>query len=476
MNTCGTEVKVQSVEDYLDNSQIRKDHLKMMIVAGVGFFVDAYDLFIIGTAISLIAPLWKLNNVEIGLLGSIALVGALIGSIAFGILADKFGRKKIYGTEAVLMALGAFLSAFSPTFLWLIISRFIIGVGIGGNYPLTAVIMSEYSNKKDRGKLVSLVFSMQALGLIAGPLVALGLVNSNLPVDLSWRLMLGIGAIPALAVIYSRRRTPESPRYASQVLKNTEIAYQSVNKFGNTEINIQSSEIVKSVETNFHVIHRKVRTDFKSFFTSKKYMITLFGTAGSWFLIDYAYYGNTISTPIVLNSISSNMTVESKVLYTFLIFIIFALPGYILSIFLIDKIGRKSIQLFGFMIMGLSFLALGIIHGIEKSASMFFIFYGISYFFTEFGPNVTTFVMPSELFPTKYRATGHGISSGIGKLGAFSGTFMLPILNSTIGLNGIFVIVSVFSFLGIMTTLVLQEPKGKSLEKINEMIVSTPIR
>ncbi len=457
--------KMKNVEDYLDNVQLSKHHFKAMFVSGMGFFTDAYDLFIIGIAISLIAPLWKLDNAQIGMLGSISLVSALIGAVVFGRIADRFGRKTVYGVEAMIMAAGAILSAFSPDFIWLLLSRFLLGIGIGGDYPVSAVIMSEYSNKKDRGKLVSLVFSMQALGLIAGPLIALGLLGLNINQDLSWRLMLGIGAIPALMVIYLRRQIPESPRFTSQVLGNTQKAAEAASKFTGQNVNL------KIEEPSY-----KKHSNLMNFFKNKNLMITLFGTAGSWFLIDYAYYGNTISTPIVLNSISSNMTVESKVLYTFLIFIIFALPGYILSIFLIDKIGRKSIQLFGFMIMGLSFLALGIIPGIEKSASMFFIFYGISYFFTEFGPNVTTFVMPSELFPTKYRATGHGISSGIGKLGAFSGTFMLPILNSTIGLNGIFVIVSVFSFLGIMTTLVLQEPKGKSLEKINEMIVSTPIR
>ncbi|MCW1300852.1 MAG: MFS transporter [Candidatus Parvarchaeota archaeon] len=464
---------MQSVEDYLDSSQIKKEHLKIMIVGGIGFFVDAYDLFIIGIAVALIAPLWKLNNIEIGLLGSIALISALIGSFIFGILADKFGRKRIYGTEAILMALGALLSAFSPNFLWLLISRFIIGLGIGGNYPLTAVIMSEYSNKKDRGKLVSLVFSMQALGLIAGPLVALSLIKFNLPVNFSWRLMLGIGAIPALTVIYSRRKTPESPRYASQVLKNTHMAFQSVHTL-DKKINIQSTkiEIVSNVETHLHVQRKRVKTDLKSFFTNKKYMLTLFGTAGSWFLIDYAYYGNTISTPILLNSISSTMTLETKTLYTLLIFLVFAFPGYVLSILLMDKLGRRSIQLTGFIIMGISFLLLGIFPEIEKQIGLFLVIYGLSYLFTEFGPNTTTFVMPSELFPTKYRATGHGISSGIGKLGAFVGTFMLPILNPIIGLNGIFIIVSILSFMGIVTTFVLPETKDKSLENINEEITN----
>ena len=79
-----------------------------------------------------------------------------------------------------------------------------LGLGIGGDYPVSAVFMSEYSNRQDRGRLVGLVFSMQALGLIVGPLVALLLLSSGIGDDLTWRLLLGLGAIPAAAVVYLR--------------------------------------------------------------------------------------------------------------------------------------------------------------------------------------------------------------------------------------------------------------------------------
>ncbi len=451
---------MKKVEDYLDNAELGRHHFKAMFVSGMGFFTDSYDLFIIGIAISLITPLWRLNNIETGLLGSISLISALIGAFIFGRIADRWGRKKVYGVEAMIMTVGALLSAFSPNFTWLILSRFILGVGIGGDYPVSAVIMSEYSNKKDRGKLVSLVFSMQALGLIAGPLVAVGLISANIPTDLSWRLMLGIGAIPALMVIYLRRKIPESPRYTAQVLGDREKATKAANEFMSKDVD---QKIGFSVEKS-----EKKRNNLMGFIANKKYMLTLLGTAGSWFLLDYAYYGNTISTPIIMNAIASASTLETKVLNTLLIFLIFALPGYILSILLIDKIGRKSIQLIGFGVMGISFLILGLVHGIDQNIPLFLGLYGLSYLFTEFGPNTTTFVMPSELFPTEYRTTGHGFSAGIGKLGAFIGVFLFPITTDTFGLNGTFIVVAIVAFAGILTTLLLSEPKGESLETISD--------
>ena len=89
--------------------------------------------------------------------------------------------------------------------------------------------------------------------------------------------------------------------------------------------------------------------------------------------------------------------------------------------------------------------------------------YGVSYFFTEFGPNMTTFVMPSELYPVTMRATGHGISAGIGKLGAFIGVFLFPLLNS-LGLRGTLLLTAGVAALGFALTLVLPEPAGRSLE------------
>jgi len=97
----------------------------------------------------------------------------------------------------------------------------------------------------------------------------------------------------------------------------------------------------------------------------------------------------------------------------------------------------------------------------------FLLVYGVSYFFTEFGPNMTTFVLPGELFPTRFRATGHGISAGIGKLGAFIGVFLFPILQSSLGLRGTLLLTAGVSGLGALLTLVLPEPAGLSLEEIS---------
>ncbi len=450
---------MENLEKYLDEAKLDKYHFKAMFVSGMGFFTDAYDLFIIGIALSILAPLWKLTPSQIGVIGSTSLVSAFIGSFIFGRIADKLGRKKVYGVEAIIMTVGALLSAVSPNFVWMVFSRFLLGVGIGGDYPVSAVIMSEYSNKKDRGKLVGLVFSMQALGLIVGPLVALLLISLSLPLDLSWRLMLAFGSVPSMMVIYLRRKIPESPRYTAQVMGDVENAAKAIESFSGVQV--KAKTVAKA---------DKRKATLKDFFTNKTYMLTLFGTAGSWFMLDYAYYGNTISTSFIINSISPHMTLLSKIWSSFLIFSIFALPGYIFAILFMDKLGRKTIQLLGFLIMGITFLIIGLFPEIKQNFTLFLTLYGVSYFFTEFGPNTTTFVIPSELFPTEYRATGHGFSAGIAKVGAFLGVLLFPMIIHSFGTSGTFVFVSLFAFAGMVITLTLPESKGKSLEKISEEI------
>src|SRR6266699_1657750 len=156
----------KSVLAALDDSDLSGFHLKAMITSGMGFFTDAYDLFIIGVVLAILTPIWHLSALEISLLGSTSLIAAALGAVIFGRLADHIGRHAIYGYTLIVLAIGALASAFAPGVIWLIVFRFILGLGIGGDYPLSATLLSEYANRRVRGKLVTMVFSMQGLGLV----------------------------------------------------------------------------------------------------------------------------------------------------------------------------------------------------------------------------------------------------------------------------------------------------------------------
>jgi MFS transporter, PHS family, inorganic phosphate transporter len=298
------------------------------------------------------------------------------------------------------------------------------------------------------------VFGTQALGLIAGPLIALALLGAGASENVAWRTMLALGAVPAAAVIYLRRRMPESPRYQVQVQGRAEEAASQLSQFTRGQVNGNGSG------------GRRDQMGLRAFLTNRRYLILLAGTAGTWFLLDYAYYGNTISTPQILGLISPGASTMTKIALQFAIFVVAAVPGYVLAIAGLDRIGHRRLQLTGFAMMALCFLIIGAVPGMTTMVAPFLLVYAVSYFFTEFGPNMTTFVMPSELYPVTMRATGHGISAGIGKFGAFIGVFLFPLLQTSLGLRGTLLLTAGVSVAGLALTLVLPEPAGRSLEDI----------
>ena len=444
----------RGVIEALDEAPLSRFHLRAVLTAGSGFFTDAYDLFIIGTVLALIKVEYHPSAVMIGLVGSTALLAAFVGSTVFGRIADLVGRKKVYGLEAAIMAVAAVGSALAPNLIWLIAWRFVLGIGIGGDYPVSAVLMSEYSNRKNRGRLVSMVFSMQALGLIAGPLVALVILGLGVNHDIAWRLMLGLGAIPALLVIYLRRTMPESPRYRVQVQGRAAEAALAMRRYTRGV-----------VDAGTEVAGRQIKLGLRQFLSNPRYLTLLLGTAGCWFMFDYAFYGNTISTPLILKAVVPHASLIADTVIALLIFTVAAAPGYLLAFLTVDRIGHRRLQFIGFTVMGLAFLALGVVPGLTTLLVPFLLVYGVSYFFTEFGPNTTTFLMASELFPVSARTTGHGISAGLAKMGAFVGTLTFPLVNGSLGLSGVMIIAAVTAGIGLLLTRLLPEPAGLSLDE-----------
>jgi MFS family permease len=201
---------------------------------------------------------------------------------------------------------------------------------------------------------------------------------------------------------------------------------------------------------------------------TSRYLKWLIGTAGAWFLLDIAYYGTTISSPLILKSLNPHSTLLTNMFYTLIIFVVAALPGYIVAALTIDRLGRKFIQWFGFAMMGLAYGLLFVAPVLTTITAAFLLVYGMSYFFTEFGPNVTTFVYPAEIFPVMIRTTAHGIAAGVGKIGAFIGAFAFPFLLANYNLPGAMAVAAVISLAGLLLTVfTLPEPNQRSLEEVS---------
>jgi MFS transporter, PHS family, inorganic phosphate transporter len=448
--------------DALDDAGVSRFQWKIMFVSGMGFFTDAYDLFVIGIVVYLLKTQWSLGTSEVSWLNSATLLASAVGAIIFGRIADMLGRKRIYGYEVLILAIGAIASAFAPNYAFLLVCRVILGIGIGGDYPVSATIMSEYSGKQSRGRMVGLVFAMQGAGLIIGPLIASILLASGMSGNLTWRILLGLGAIPGLAVFYLRRQIHETPRFAAAggATEEAQAAIAAATGTGPAPVNAGESAARHP---------QSALEGFRILASNQRMLLWLIGTAGAWALLDFCYYGNTISSPEILALLNPHASELHNVLIQLSIFAVFAVPGYFVAILLLDRTGRRNIQVYGFAMMALMFLLIGLIPSVTVTAAPFILLYGVSYFFTEFGPNTTTFIYPAEIFPVEVRTTGHGISAAAGKLGAFLGAFLFPdFLAASMGIRGAEIISGVVAVVGVVLTVaLLPEPKGKSLEELS---------
>ncbi|KIK56555.1 hypothetical protein GYMLUDRAFT_204732 [Collybiopsis luxurians FD-317 M1] len=493
----------------VDNAHFGLFHVRLCVVAGIGFFTDAYDIFAISIASTMLGsiygassdsnPLRRLNsNQDLGIKVS-TLVGTLVGQLIFGWLADHVGRKKTYGLELVLIIFTTFTQAIAgngpavSVIGALILWRFLMGIGVGGDYPISAVISSEFANVENRGRLMLAVFSSQGWGQLAASIVAVvvtaafkdSMITNPDTVDYAWRILIGVGCIPGVIALYFRLTVPETPRFTLDIDRNIQQACRDLEKlFSLTEPANPTSD--SNPEAEVGVGSWK---DFKAHFSQWKNMKVLISTAYSWFALDIAFYGLNLNTPIILSAIgygkSNSGGTYSESLYqnlkdastgNLILTVAGLIPGYGLCFLLIDRWGRKPIQLLGFCVLTVLYIGMGFGYNSlkTKSKAAFFALYCIAGFFQSFGPNSTTFIIPAEIgadvFPTRYRSTVHGISAASGKLGAIIAECGFAQIKAQHGeseafLGHILEICAFFMLTGIFSTLLVPETKGRSLDE-----------
>ncbi|KAK9945104.1 hypothetical protein M0R45_010635 [Rubus argutus] len=335
--------------------------------------------------------------------------------------------------------------------------------------------MSEYANKKTRGAFIAAVFACKGLGFwqegysqlfssvafkakFDAPAYEVNALASTVPqADYLWRIIVMVGAIPAAMTYYWRMKMPETARYTALVAKNAKQAASDMSK-----------EFMRR-----HGLH-------------------LLGTTSTWFLLDIAFYSQNLFQKDIFSAIgwippAKTMSAIEEVYKIAraqtLIALVSTVPGYWFTVALIDRIGRFAIQLMGFFFMTVFMFALALPydHWTHKDNRIgFVVMYSLTFFFANFGPNATTFVVPAEIFPARFRSTCHGISAAAGKLGAIIGAFGFLYLaqnkdkNKTdagyppgIGVKNSLIVLGVVNFLGILFTFLVPESNGKSLEEMS---------
>ncbi|THG99884.1 hypothetical protein EW145_g7177 [Phellinidium pouzarii] len=516
----------------VDSAEFSWFHVKVIFVAGVGFFTDAYDIFAITIAATMLGLVYGTPDETNGfralkpsqdLLLKIATpLGSIIGQVFFGWLADQLGRKRMYGFELITIVAGTFSQALAGQgpavniIYVLSVWRFIMGIGIGGDYPLSAVISSEFSATRIRGRVMTAVFASQGWGNLVASLVSLVVVNAfkkavlndgpdTNHIDFMWRLLIGLGSVPGAIALYFRFTIPESPRFTMDIERSVLKASEDVDLY---LLKGSSLEIDPDAPYPLANMPKASRNDFRAYFSKKENFKVLLGTCLAWFCQDFAFYGLGLNSSVIFNAITvfintdklcssdgsslSNSAadptdivkaLQNISILTLIISAAGLLPGYYATFLFIDKWGRIPIQKMGFAVLTLLFILMGALYSIfvpketvnTSALNGIFFLYCLANFFQNFGPNSTTFIIPGEAFPTRYRSTAHGLSAASGRLGAILAQIGLYALENRNNNNDcrpsfiteIWLVFALFMFTGFLATTLIPETMGRSLEDIS---------
>jgi len=437
---------------------------KLLTIA-VGFGTDAYDLFVVNIILMILRDIYGNQSWE-SFISSSVLSGAIIGQIVFGNLADKIGRKAMFLVTLTLMIIFSGLSAVpflfdgaKTVFIFLGLCRLFLGFGIGGEYPLSAILTAESSTSATRGRDMALVFSAQGWGNFTAAALSCAFLVTHIPLNWIMAILLAFPAIPCIISAYPRLLLTDSERYLH-----------------NTQAKLTAS----------HGFCGGLGQWFKhSFRTIAKHKKALIGTAGSWFLFDITFYGNGLFNATVLQILgladeASSMQLSPSDSPTrsqldsatgSLIIAAIGLPGYWFAVLLSEKMGRKRMQFVGFAMIAIIFVLMGAFFTKFKSGAapgwIFIVLYGLTFFFSNFGPNTTTYVIPGEVFPPTVSATCHGLSAASGKVGAVLGAAIFKPVSDKFGFPATFFGCAAVAVLGFLITFLVPDVAGKDLEQFD---------
>ncbi|MBV8166239.1 MAG: MFS transporter [Alphaproteobacteria bacterium] len=376
-------------------------------LVAAGEFIDGYDLLVMGAALIYLRPQFNLSPSELGLLGASTFIGAILGLLVFGDLSDRIGRRAIFIVNLFFFVVFAIASALVETTTQLFVMRFLVGVGVGMDIPTSTAYLAEVAPRRQRGAILgSLLNMMWVLGAMTSTLLALPLTAWF--GDDAWRWMLGLGAVPAVLILFGRQMLPESPRWLVS-RGRTEEARAAFAAFG---ITARDEDLVGRKREGSYAELLRPPLLRRTALVSVVFLLNCFSGSIS-----------TIATPLVLRTVGA-LSVQTTLLFSATVWMT-AFAGTIASSFLIDRIGRRklcyvSVIPFGIIALVLSAFSAG------NPVVLVVGFYAIS-FATWIGIAVLVWVWASELFPTHLRGRSQGICNGFCRLAIAGNIYLVPI-------------------------------------------------
>lgn len=438
---------MNSSQETTKKSKMTPFQRKILFFGSGGPAMDGYVIVIIGLALMQITPQWNLDTTQSGLLGAATLFGILFGGLIGGYLTDRIGRYKMYVGNVASMLIISAVSFFVQDINQLIICRFVLGLVIGFDYPVTSTFVTEFSDIQNRGFMVGLLNCTWYVGAIIASLVGYALLQ--IP-ETGWRWMLLSAVVPCTILLLGRIGAPESPAWlASKGRKDEAVAI--LNKvFADRDI----SEFLSELEV------KPVKTQISKIFTEPTYLKRIIYCGGFYALFVIPVFAVSTFGPQIYETmgLTGNLWIIAFIMSN-LFFAIGCLPG----LWLVDRWGRRPLNIwsFAFMTLGLTIL------GLFANAGIGVIILGFMIFCIAVGgPSVTCWIVPNEVFPTELRASAMGISTAISRMGAAVGTFFVPGMLASLGVGNTMLVMAGLCLAGLILCITLaEETKGLSLKE-----------
>ena len=445
----------------LDESPLKPIQRWLWVLSTGGTLLDGFAIFVLGVAMPLIIAEFHFQPDVVGLIGASLVLGAVFGAGVGGPMADHLGRKPLMLADMIIISAGAATSALANGPAMLFIGQFLVGVGVGIDFPVSSSYVSEVLPKRSRGRMMVATIACQSVGMLLAAVIAL-LLLKNVDSAQNWRLFLATEGVIALLFFLLRLSEPDSPHWLMARGRFVEAAQAFIRimpKERKAALQLTSNAGNQSLATSI----APARSSPIGILFSRAYRARTVLVAVPWFLMDIATYGVGLFTPIILGSIDMSRNRGGVIAHDFAdasgsaTIDLFLLFGFLLGIWAVPRFGRIRMQAIGFTGMAFGMILLvGAVYLSNSSLHIPLVFTGFILFnlLMNAGPNSTTFSLAPILFPTQLRATASGFAASVAKIGATFGVFVLPIVKDKFGVPAVLGMMAAVSLLGLIVTLV----------------------
>jgi putative MFS transporter len=424
----------------------------IFIIIATAWFFDSLDLGALTFVLGSIKAEFALDAAHAGLLSSMSFVGMFLGASSAGLLADRFGRTKVFQVSMIFWGLGSIFCGLAPSVELLGIARILLGFGMGMEFPCAQSMLSEIMPAKNRGRYIAYLEGFWPIGFIASGLLCYAVLSFA-----TWRWVFIIEGLPAIFVLVVRRKVPESPRWLAARGHTADAERVMAGIEAQVQRRLPAGTVLPTPKP-FVTLPASTAGGFPALFAGAQGKRTIMLWC-LWFFALLGFYGLTTWLGALLQQ--KGFAVTKSVFYTVLISLA-GVPGFLTAAWLLERLGRKA-TLIG-MLLGSAMAAY--FYGTSATVGAL-IGFGLCMQFCQFGMWSVLYAYTPELYPTRIRATGAGFASAIGRLGSLLGPYVIGLVLPLSGQTGVFTLGAGAFVLAALVVLVLgEETRGRALEEI----------